>query len=490
MSETASPDPRPERSQTTGVTALEIPSRNLPPVTYRDLPEPLPLWRIMGPGVVLAASGIGSGEFVLWPFVAQRTGLVFMWAALFGSLLMFFIATECARYTLATGETIITGFTRVWKPWWVGFILMAALPNLWPGYATGTGTLTTFILGGGSELVITVLALVAIALGLLLAPVVYELLERAQLAMMAVMLAFIVVAVVVVLRIQAGAFGDFIAGFGEVGQIPSGIEFPVLAGAVAFAGTGGTGVLFVSNYIRDKNLGMGRYIPRIVSPITGREEPGSNLGFFFPQTEENLRRWRGWWRVANWDQFLTFFLFTILTIFLMSMLAYATVFGQEVGEGFDFIRAEGEVLAEQIGPWLKHLFWFTGIAALFSTNLGAWDSVGRVTADSVKANWLRESRFWTESKIYAVTIVVLFVFSVGVLASGLQQPLVLLTIASVLSGVSSFVYCALIIQLNRGVLPPAIRMGGGRVAVFGVAVVFYGFFAVVTILDVVFGAFD
>src|ERR671916_1133294 len=134
-----------ERGEREESFAPEISSKHLPAVTYRDLPEPLPLWKIVGPGVIVAAGGIGSGEYVLWPAISQQVGLGLLWAALFGSIIMFFIATECARYTLATGETIITGFSRLWKPWWIGFILMAALPNRWAGFSTGTGTILTFI---------------------------------------------------------------------------------------------------------------------------------------------------------------------------------------------------------------------------------------------------------------------------------------------------------------------------------------------------------
>lgn len=468
----------------------EIPSKYLPPVTYRDLPEPLSLWRMMGPGVVLAAGGIGSGEYVLWPFVAQQTGLGFLWAALFGSIIMFFIATECIRYTLATGETIITGFTRLWKPWWIGFILMALLPNLWPGYATGTATTLTFMFGGGNVVTITVLALLAIVLSLILSPVVYRVMEQVLSVMMAIMLLFIVAAIFAIIKINASAWGDFAAGFGDIGRIPGGIAFPVLAGAVAFAGAGGTGVLIVSNYVRDKNLGMGIHIPRIVSPLTGQEEAGSNIGHFFPNTEENMRRWRGWWKVTNWEQFLTFFLFTVATIFIMSVLAFATIFGQDVGEGFDFIRAEGEALGADIGQWFTIFFWLAGTLALFSTNLTVWDQVSRISADAIKANWLRNNRVWTESRIYATIVVLLFVFSAIVLLSGLQQPLVLLVITSVLSGITSFIYCALIVQLNRFALPESVKMGNGRFVVMSIAVVFYGFFFVVTVLDLlgVFGS--
>jgi hypothetical protein len=159
------------------------------------------------------------------------------------------------------------------------------------------------------------------------------------------------------------------------------------------------------------------------------------------------------------------------------------VFGQNVGEEFDFIQAEGEALGEVVGPWFTNFFWFTGIIALFSTNLAVWDMVGRISADALKANWLLENRFWTESKLYAAVITSLFVFSVGVLLSGFDEPLVLLTIVSVLSGITSFIYCMLIIQLNWFSLPDTVKMGKVRLAIMSIAVLFYGFFFLITVLD-------
>ena len=43
------------------VYAPEVPSDNLPPMEYRDMPEPLPLRKVLGPSVILAGIGVGSG---------------------------------------------------------------------------------------------------------------------------------------------------------------------------------------------------------------------------------------------------------------------------------------------------------------------------------------------------------------------------------------------------------------------------------------------
>src|SRR5690606_14399708 len=97
--------------------APEISSRHLPRVPHPDLPEPPPLEQVVGPSVLLLAGSIGSGEFVLWPYISTQTGLALVWLATIGILTQYYLNMEITRYTLATGETAVTGFTRLWKPW-------------------------------------------------------------------------------------------------------------------------------------------------------------------------------------------------------------------------------------------------------------------------------------------------------------------------------------------------------------------------------------
>src|SRR5215212_1998828 len=55
--------------------APEVPTKNLPPVPYKDMPEPEPLRKVLGPGVILAGIGVGSGEYILWPYISNQVGL-------------------------------------------------------------------------------------------------------------------------------------------------------------------------------------------------------------------------------------------------------------------------------------------------------------------------------------------------------------------------------------------------------------------------------
>ena len=50
----------------------------------RELPEAPPLRRLIGPSVILVGVGIASGEYILFPYIASQAGLVFLWAAVVG----------------------------------------------------------------------------------------------------------------------------------------------------------------------------------------------------------------------------------------------------------------------------------------------------------------------------------------------------------------------------------------------------------------------
>ena len=473
----------PDRTRPPEPQGFELPSKNLPAVESRDLPEPVPFRKVVGASVIILATAIGSGEFILWPYITSQVGLVFIWAAVVGFLVQFFINMEVERYTLATGETALTGFSRLWKPWGILFIVFALCQNFWPGWATGAATVITFAIGGGDVVTITVLALVSIGIGLTASPVVYQAVEKAMGLMVIAIMTFVVIAVV--LATDASAWGDFATSF-TAPEIPVGGELTIalLLGALAFAGAGGANNLVQSNYIRDKNMGMGKRIPHIVSPITGDEEADPGLGYTFAVNDDNMRRWRGWWSIANKEQFITFFVIGVTSLIVLSVLTYSTVpVGANLGEEFSFIQAEGNTLGQQIAPWFETAFYLCGAIALFSTNLGILDYTSRLIADQLKVATLRESKFWSESKIYFAAVWTMIAFGCIVLLSGLEQPLLLLVISSSIAGVMMFIYSILLIQLNRRALPKQIRVTGVRLGVMAFSVLFFGVFSVLLVYD-------
>src|ERR687893_2826224 len=152
----------------TASAADAFPTTTLPRPEVRDLPDaPVAYRRLIGPGIIAAGVGLASGEFILFPFIASQVGLVFVWAAFVGLVTQFFINMEIERYTLATGETALTGFSRYWKHWGLFFAVLTFLANAWPGWITSSATLVTFIFGGGGNVkLLAILGLASIAIAL------------------------------------------------------------------------------------------------------------------------------------------------------------------------------------------------------------------------------------------------------------------------------------------------------------------------------------
>jgi hypothetical protein len=94
---------------------------------------------------------------------------------------------------------------------------------------------------------------------------------------------------------------------------------------------------------------MGAYVPRIVSPITGEEVAAPATGSMLRQDEENLRRFRAWWIVANKEQLVSFWFICIFSITVFSTLAYSTLKGRQIpgGANLGFILVEKRDVADE-----------------------------------------------------------------------------------------------------------------------------------------------
>jgi hypothetical protein len=457
--------------------APEVRSDHLPPMEYRDMPEPLPLRKVLGPSVILAGVGVGSGEYILWPYISSNAGIGFLYLAVVGVTIQYFLNMEIERYTLATGETAIAGFARSWKPWGVLFCVFAVVPNIWPGWGTAGATTASYLFGGNPT-VIAIGVLVAIGVALSLSRVVYRFLEGAEFFKVGLTIVFLAIAIVA--AIKASAWSDLQDNAKHVGTLPTGsVAVATLLAGLVFAGAGGANNLVQSNWIREKGFGMGAYVPRIESPITGEPEPQPTTGSMVRQDEENIKRFRQWFRVASKEQLVSFWAICLASIIVFSVLAYSTVYGQNLSDeaDFDFIKGEGEVLKDVVGPWFGTFFWLFGSISLMLVALGVVDYVSRLVADALKTLHLRDNAKWSESKIYTTVVWTMCLLGIAVLASGFDQPLVLLVLSACLNGIVMFIYSILLIRLNRGGLPSAIRVRGVRLGALGFAVVFYGFFA-------------
>ncbi|MFM8286810.1 MAG: Nramp family divalent metal transporter [Planctomycetaceae bacterium] len=569
-----------------------IPHRNLPPLRWRDLPEAPPWRQLVGPSVILAGLALGSGEFIFWPFITYRSGFVFFWACLLGVITQYFLNLEIERWTLATGESAITGFCRLSRAWGPIMLLLNILPWIWPGWATGAGKLLSWLVfgpqlraatltvpllwGGGGELPplelpavvaeqgavarvadgswelkwtgplsavqaellrgcsdqpewrgvlarleqhnrrtggtelqtpwfnwISIATLWIVGLVLTSSPVVYNTVERLQSWLVLLIVASALV--LGVLLIKPWAITAMLAGLGRVGSVPgpeTGLEQMALLGALAFAGAGGTMNLGQSNFIKDKGYGMGRYIGRITSPITGNEEAIADVGYHFPPTPENRRRWADWWRAANREHFFSFFLTCVACLVLLTLLAYSLFYtpegtlrpeAQGFGEDLNFIWGEARLIEASFGtPWVgvlfRTVFLLMGVALLLTTELGVLDATVRISTDILKVNFLRENARWSQSRLYffllwgeilAGTAILL----AGEFYPGFRQPLFLLKTSAAMNGGVMFIYTVILLYLNAKILPRSIAIGAGRFVAMIWGAGFFGYFTLLALKE-------
>ena len=435
-------------------------------------------WRLVGPGIVAGGVGLSSGEFVLWPFIASQVGLVLLWGAFVGVVTQFFLNMEVERYTLATGETAVAGFTRFWRHWGLVFAVLGYFANLWPGWAISAATLATYLFGGNAT-VIGVVILLVIGVGLTFAPVVYVALERLIFVKVAAVL--ILVALAMAFAIEPESWRALPDGFRHAGMLPDGLGVALIFGAVAFAGSGGAQNLCQSNWIRDKGFGMGQYVPRLVSPITGAPEAAhvTATSYMFEPTPGNMAHWRRWWRFANVEQLCSFVLMTVITIGLTSLLAHSTLFGQpDLPNNVSFLRIEAQQLERSVGPWFGMLFLAVGAFSLFGSAMGIIDYTSRLAADVLKTTYTPGA---SEHRIYFWLVWGMVGLGCVILLAGVSQPLTLLVISASTGGTIMFLYSFMLIALNRRMLPPALRIGPFRTATLVWSTVLFGSLAALTI---------
>ena len=470
---------------------IRLRDRVLPPPETAELPPPVRLRSMLGPGIILLGLSVGSGEFVLWPRLTSEWGFAVFWAAMVGVTIQFFLNMEIERYTLATGESAVTGFFRLGRLFGPVFLVCAVVPWIWPGWATGAAEILSWEIGPdwGSPRVFAVVGLVGCGLVLSLGPVVYRTVESIQLVLVSMI--FVLLIVLVCLVVRADSIRAMFEGLGNFGNIPDGIDMPMLLGALAFAGAGGTANLAQSNYIKDKGYGMGKWIGRITSPLTGQDEAVSDVGCVFEPTQENLARWRVWWRRANIEHALSFYLLCGLSLAFFCLVTHALLGeGSVVPEGLGFVQMQAEQLEQRFGPGTAHLFLWTGIIVLLTTEVGILDAVTRVASDVIKLSFLRDRDAWTNSRIYFVVLWAIIACGVVILllpADWSDQPLVLLVISASLNAVVMFLYSGLLLWLGTTSFSGPLRPSPVRIAALCVSLAFFGYFSYITVVDRIWG---
>lgn len=82
--------------------------------------------RILGPGLVLAATTVGVGDLVSSLVAGERFGTAFIWAIILAAILKYFMTEALGRWHLASGDTIIGGWDSIGR-WATAFVTIYLL---------------------------------------------------------------------------------------------------------------------------------------------------------------------------------------------------------------------------------------------------------------------------------------------------------------------------------------------------------------------------
>lgn len=223
--------------------ATELPGSLPGPWNHGELPAAPRIdvrsWLVLlGPGLLLAGTAVGTGEWLLGPAVSAQYGSTILWLATLSIIAQVFLNIEVMRYAMYCGEPIHVGFMRTAPgPWlWVPLYLAFDFAVAWPmnagaaavplaaaflGRLPGDGTVqiagqavSETSLVRGLSIGVFLLSLVPLVFG----GAIYRMLERMMAVKLAVVLSFLLV--VSCFMVARHHWTDVAHGLVRFGQVP------------------------------------------------------------------------------------------------------------------------------------------------------------------------------------------------------------------------------------------------------------------------------
>lgn len=313
-------------------------------------------WRIVGPGLVVAATGIGAADLVATLAAGSRFGYTLLWAAIAGCIMKVILVEGAGRWTLATGRTIFDGWRSLgpWTSVYFGpyIVLWGFVYGASAMLATGIpiASLLPFLGDALGENTIPVVATVAGVAGLLMVWVGrYHLVEKAMAVMVGIMFVAVIGSAVVVLP----NLGEVVAGLLPVIPTEPGANGLFYTLGMA-GGVGGTITLAAYGYwLREK----GWTTPKFMKVM----------------------------RLDNGVAYILSGVFVIAMLIVGAELFYTA--GQDVATNpNEALLGLSDALAARYGEAWSVIFLLGFAAASFSSLIGVWNGVSLMFADFV-GNW-------------------------------------------------------------------------------------------------------
>lgn len=355
----------------------------------------------LGPGMILAATAIGTSHIVLAPVAGARFGFDLLWLILFAHLFKYPAFEFGARYAVATGTSLIDGFGRLPGPrsWgllvFLGVTVVQGLTIL-AGVMSVTASILVVTVGGLSyTLWLLVLGLATVAIHRAGR---YAALERASMAM----LALLVVGTVIAFAATPPAPADLARVL--VPSVPAGSTLL----AASILGLMPTGI----NVAVWHSLWAVEHLPRWRE---GGASPAEVL------------------RVSRRDLAIGYGLSAALGLMMLSLGAVLLRPRGLVPDGIDVALTISRIYTELLGPWMFPVFMVAAFAAMFSTLHSVMDGFPRAFSALVRTLLPRSALLRRPSDpAYWAFMVVIFAFSL-VTNTLLPNPVLVVTLVGVIS---------------------------------------------------------
>lgn len=474
-----------------------------PALGVADLPEPEEVFKVrrlgwreiikfaVGPSLIALGISIGSGEWLLGPQAVGQFGFIGVgWVILVSAVLQTFYNVEISRYVMATGEAPVVGWGRVppgfllWVPLSVFIIIFSFIAGGWAA-AAGQG-LYALVHGkvppaGAEEPKIWAIALLVLVFLMTVgAKRISRTLELANWIMVGAILLFLVIVDLVLVPFDI--WWDGIRGFVTPAAPPAGITATQIGGLAGFTALASGLNWYVMGHYRDKGYGMG-YRTGYISGLRGKQGELADVGVTFPDDATNANRWKRWYRLLMVDQWGIFFVGAMLGMLLPTILMAQAVnlSGQKPTQA-NVPTFVASALDAEYGRFMFYTALLIGVLILFSTQLGIFEAMVRVTTDASHATSPRLRRLieGDPRRFYYPFMLVLLVVIAVILH--LALPVSLVQWSANMSNLGALIFPFMLMYLNSRLPRPA-RPRPWHYVLLAANVLFFGFFFVNFIAD-------
>ncbi|WP_165950186.1 Nramp family divalent metal transporter [Actinomadura sp. GC306] len=484
----------------TGTYKLGVSRPDLP---VTDLPTPEEVFGVrrigpkelvkyaLGPSLIALGISIGSGEWLLGPQAVGQFGFEGVgWIILVSALLQTLYNIECSRYVVATGEAPVVGWGRVppgwflWVPISVFLVLFAFIAGGWAASAgEGLYALVHAELppeDAEEPRLWAIALLVVVFLMAAAARRVSRTLELANWIMIGIIL--ITLLVLCVALVPFSVWWDGITGFVTPAAPPEGITATQIGGLAGFTALASGLNWYVMGHYRDKGYGMGHRVG-FIAGLRGRRVEMLPSGVTFPDDQKNRGLWKRWYRLLLTDMWAVFFAGAIIGMLLPTILmAHAVeISGQEVTQENVPTFVAGALDAEY-GRWLFYIALIVGVLILFTTQLGIFEAMVRVTTDAAHATSPRlRALLEGDPRRFYYPFMLLLLVVIGVILH-LALPVSLVQWSANMSNLGALIFPFMLMYLNSRLPRPA-RPRPWHYVILLLNFLFFGFFFLNFIAD-------